>query len=159
MSHHLSTVGAACMVDQLVDFNKNNVEIPTEWQGENPMDLVCGTGPLTILSVMRDLDNVPDLVLIELSVRAGEFREKALRIRSGASSKSWRDFCAAQLAKGAGVLHRFVNRPNSLPPVPLFKNKTDAKTPEQALALERLHWQSYGKNLMLTGMRILCWIP
>jgi hypothetical protein len=137
MAHDIYTLGAACTIDQLSEHTKNNVSIPTEWQGDEGHNLLCSGRPLTIAQVLGDPDNVSDLDLLELVSVVFGFRDSALRIRSGISSKSWRLFCIGQLAKGAGVLHRFVNRPNSLPPCPLFKPGTLAKSPTEALELQR----------------------
>ena len=96
---------------------------------------------MSIDTALASLDHLPDLVIIEFIAVADSYRTKALRVRSNDFAKSWRLFCLAQLSKGAGILHRFVNRPNALPPAPLFKNGTIAKTPTQALVLEQELWQ------------------
>ena len=141
----LDTLGNSCSAGQL----KVNTEaakgtpgnFTIEWKGENPNEIVCaGRSPISVRDVLANPDDHSDLVLIELLSLADNYKRKAISFRCAQSTKDWRNFCLDQLAKGAGVLHKFVNRPNALPPVPLFKVGDAAKTPLDAVRNEALLW-------------------
>ena len=85
-----------------------------------------------IQDILSDLHNTSDLVILEAVAMASAYKEKALHVKCSTSAKQWRLFCVSQLNGnvGAGVLHRFVNRQNAAPAVPLFKPGPTGEIPK-----------------------------
>ena len=109
-----------------------------EWKGSDP-DILLTHVPssLEVKDALLCLLCLDHLSLCFVWAFAEQYKSRALRIRRNLSSKSWRIFCLGQLSKGAGILHKFVNRPNSLPLAPLFRNGSGAKPPSQTLCIEK----------------------
>ena len=142
MVFDLDTLGAACSPEQLDLYKLDASLVSHDWKGPDFHKLSSEQHP-TVQKALHDLDNVSDLVLVELMALGEDYKIRALRVRSNLSQKSWRQFCLDQLSKGAGILHRFVNRQNALPPAPLFRSGSNAKTPCQALCVEQEAWQRF----------------
>lgn len=164
MNNDLNTLGAACTMEQLELFKNDPSKVSHEWKGPSPLSLVSNVAYATVSQALQDLDKVHDLVLVELITLGEEYKQIALRIRSSFSQKSWRKFCLDHLSKGAGALHRFVNRQNSLSPAPLFRSGTNAKTLCQAFEVEQVAWQRFWQkdpkdwdaHLVLRKLRDCC---
>ena len=116
-----------------------------DWKGTHS-DLIQSVEPhLPIGTILCSLHEYSDLVLIECSTLAVDYKEKALRVKCSRSSKDWRKFCLSQLARnvGARILHRYSNRHSLAPSVPLFKPGGAAKTPNEAVELDAKHWKRF----------------
>ena len=149
MARSIMCLGAACTGEELDSYNldPDKHQINCDWKGENP-DLLAASGNLHIQQMMSDLHNTSDLVILEAVAMATAYKEKALQVKCSTSAKQWRLFCVAQLNGnvGAGVLHRFVNRQNAAPAVPLFKPGPSGimpKTPNAAVEQDASLWKSF----------------
>jgi hypothetical protein len=142
----INTHGKAVDSDELVaalDANKNHEHFSSSWKDDAAEVVDTHLGIITWKDALLHLDIHPDSVLAQIQVAAGLLRDTAIRSRSKNSSASWKKFCVDQLTKGAGKLHSWANRPNSLPSVPLFDNTTKSKTPLAVLQDKTKHWSKY----------------
>jgi len=142
----INTHGKAVDSDELVaalDANKNNQHVKSSWKDDAAEFVDTHLGRIPWKDALLHLDIHPDSVLLQIQCAAGLLRDKAIRSRSKNSSASWKKFCLDQLTKGAGKLHSWANRPNSLPSVPLFDNNTKSKTPLAVLQDKTKHWAKY----------------
>ena len=103
---------------------------------------------MTVEQVMHDLHNQSHLLLLELVSMCKLRKEKAIKPKCATSSQDWREFCISQLSKnvGARVLHRYTNRNNAAPGVPLYKPlglNVGPKCPNDAVELEASNWKKY----------------
>ena len=122
--------------------NGNTQYLP-EWKPSSLEEVDTHKGVRHVKDIMRDLDNHTDAEICAVIEAATKIKNIALEQRSKASSASWKKFCIQQLSKGAGRLHSWANRPNSLPSVPLFDSNTKSETPLVVLQDKTDHWAAY----------------
>ena len=91
-----------------------------EWKPESKEVIDTRSGKVTIMAILKNLDNHANIDLDQVSAWCLEIRDNALAERNKESASSWKSFVIEQLTKGAGMLHKWANNPNSLPSVPLF---------------------------------------
>ena len=142
----MHTFGKASDSDELDasrDAAKNHVYYESTWKDDNLEYVETYYGRLPFKDVLMHLDRHPDSVIAQIKVVAGTLKDKAIMQRGKSSSASWKKFCTEQLSKGAGKLHSWANRPNSLPSVPLFDKTSQSKTPLAALQDKTDHWAKY----------------
>ena len=134
---HLLCHGVACTADQLKNHFSNAETLSDDWKGPMPNMLQTHTPHLDIACALADLHNQSDITLGEMCALCTDYKQRAIRYKCSLSSKDWRAFCLSQLSRniGARVLHKFTNRQNAAPSVPLFKPMglhVGPKTPNEA---------------------------
>ena len=81
-----------------------------------------------------------DLLLKVCKSLAYRLKSIAIHARVKESAKSWASFLRDQFRNGSKLLHSFVNRDNSLPPVQLFSGKSTQFDPQVAVDDKAVKW-------------------